>query len=111
MDIMYSQKKTSVDMFFRKFLKITQNLEGQIEFSKDEKLGYVTTLPDNLGTSIKIQTIMNVRNLKSKTETGKKLEDIQTQQSNLSEFINENESHVLNIKDDGSDIGKTLSPE
>ena len=111
LDIEYSLKETSVDKFFRKFFKITSILEKSIEISEDTKLGYVTTLPENLGSSLKIQTIIIAPNLKRKTESGKTRENIQAQQSSLSEIINENESHILNIKDDGSQFGKTLNPD
>ena len=45
----------------------------------DKKLGYVTTLPENLGTSMRSQIIINAPNLKSKTDVGKKEEEIQQQ--------------------------------
>lgn len=83
-------------------------LEDKLGFSKTEKLGYITTLPENLGTSMIVQIIIKAPNLKDKTNLGKNEADIKSQQSNMTEFIAENESHVLNIKGDGSEIGKTL---
>ena len=80
MDIQFSRDKTFVDDFFKKFNKISADLEEKLNFSMDEKLGYVTTLPDNLGTSFKIQTIMNAPHIKSKTDISSKPDDIRTQQ-------------------------------
>lgn len=112
LNIEYSQKNTHIHHFFlKKFLKISLELEDKLGMSMDEKLGYVTTLPEKLGTSMKTQIIMKVPNLKNKTEISKSKADIEQQQSNLSELISENESHILNIKGDGSKIGETLEQD
>ena len=88
---------------------ISQALEKQLGFGIDERLGYVTALPENLGTSMRTQIILNAPNLMSNNDYEMSEADIQTHKAQLSEYI-QNENHIVNIKDDGFDIGNDLEP-
>ncbi len=70
----------------------------------------MTTLPENLGTSLRTQIVIEAPNLIRESNIDNKI-DIQTQVSNLREFIKENESHVLNIKGDGSKVSEYLEAD
>lgn len=89
LEIEYSLKKTSINDYFAKFLAISDHLERELKFNKDEKYGYITTLPENLGTSLRAQVIIQVPNVTNKNK-----------KDTLSEMIKDNENHKLNIKGD-----------
>jgi protein-arginine kinase len=43
--------------------KISCKLDKTIPFSTDEKYGFVTTLPENLGTTLKVEVKLKLPNL------------------------------------------------
>ena len=101
MEIEYKMQGKSIDDFFTyHFNEVSKSLNEALNFDTDDKLGYITTLPANLGTSLKVQVILKVPHLKNKTALGKLGTEIQSQRESLKEIIKENENHDLNIKGD-----------
>ena len=53
LEIQYSEKNNSIEDFFKKLNSIAKDLDKELTFSKNAKLGFITTLPENLGTTLK----------------------------------------------------------
>jgi protein-arginine kinase len=59
----FKQNKISVLDFFKNLLQVERSLEKSFKFEHDEKLGYITTFPNNLGSTFEIEVIINCQNL------------------------------------------------
>ena len=53
LEIEFTSKEASINDSFTKFQKILDYLEKSLTFIKESKLGYITTLPENLGSSLR----------------------------------------------------------
>jgi protein-arginine kinase len=49
--------------FFRNIQHIERTLEKSFKLEHDDKLGYITTFPDNLGTTYEIEIVIKCENL------------------------------------------------
>ena len=53
LEIQYLEKKKDIESFFEKLARISSKLDHKLDFAHEDKLGFVTTLPQNLGTTLR----------------------------------------------------------
>jgi protein-arginine kinase len=63
LEIQYSEDETNIDKFLTNLINISNKLNEIIPFSEDDNFGFVTTLPENLGTTLKAEVTLKAPNL------------------------------------------------
>lgn len=53
LEIIYRDAHTNVSKFFKDFYSIIKKLDEVLSFSHDKSYGFVTTLPQHLGSTLK----------------------------------------------------------